>query len=213
MSNEIVAEWEMRNDSCTLWFKCSNCNTTALQDENCNDILTDECPFCGAKMKNGHRKLSEVIEQEKKRKLCKKMQKMRENNTANYEVRDDQVFCNYTDTYIKNPAMIMLKGIGRPHRIGEYDDIFQEFCEMQKSASDNDLVKIIGKEFQLVILCPVDDRNNFFPQYTRREVLSAQEACTLFNYLQSTECKWSMVSDASNGIKDFVKNIGNRNIY
>ena len=65
MNGKVTAKWLRREYRRAVWHKCSNCYVTALKDDNCNDILTDECLFCGAEMTNGNVDLSDITKQEK----------------------------------------------------------------------------------------------------------------------------------------------------
>lgn len=72
------------------------------------------------------------------------------------------VFNKVTQRFINEPAIIIMKDIGSPLRLGEYTELERYFNSIPKELNEN-LELIQFNEFKL----------------------SAQEICNLFNYLQN----------------------------
>lgn len=51
-SAERVGEWQRFDDEHGYWIGCSNCKEYIPKDKYGNDMYTDYCPNCGARMEN-----------------------------------------------------------------------------------------------------------------------------------------------------------------
>lgn len=96
------------------------------------------------------------------------------------------IFNKVTQRFVDEPAIIMMKDIGSPLRLGEYKELERYFNSIPKELNEN---------FELIQL------NEF--------KLSAQEICNLFNYLQNYTIgkeKWDEIKSYNEGqMKEFLK--------
>lgn len=96
------------------------------------------------------------------------------------------VFNKVTQRFVDEPAIIMMKDIGSPLRLGEYKELERYFNSIPKELNEN---------FELIQF------NEF--------KLSAQEICNLFNYLQNYSIgkeKWDEIKSYNEiQMKEFLK--------
>lgn len=100
------------------------------------------------------------------------------------------IFNKVTQRFVDEPAIIMMKDIGSPLRLGEYKELERYFNSIPKELNEN---------FELIQF------NEF--------KLSAQEICNLFNYLQNYSIgkeKWDEIKSYNEiQMKEFLKWITN----